>query len=273
MGKRAAASSSSTAHLINLEEALASHEVPAGKERASSFELVAHSGRFYIGRCFGDPVETLVDIATRLRKKLPQGSHDLEFDDDGYAAIADSSQRLSAVSFLEDLEFFPQLWRSAKGELVVQQKVGEKVDKWSLTKKMQQYMEVCCKFPYGPTHSMASFNVYLLNWPRPGRARLLWSVPSIYTAMGLTSYKGHASKWGYESSDAWEKYLQPWRRHCAHHFFHSRLAQPHHRSADPVEEYLDEPSLTTLGFIALLARWALAKKGRHGGLQKDLYLV
>lgn len=89
-----------------------------------------------------------------------------------------------------------QLWCRDDGELVVVEKdfqEGGVSKQWSLTIERQRCTETSAKIVLGPTKACTTLAVYVPKWPRVG-AHHFWSMASLYSSMGLQSFKRQWSK-------------------------------------------------------------------------------
>jgi hypothetical protein len=202
----------------------------------------------------------LVHLKTLERKPLPPGEWQLDFDDEGFAALTELGGE--RVLLVEDY-LHRTLCTSAVDELLILEGApGEQQKQWSLTAKLMSYEEIHVKVKAGPTMLEHGLPSYFLTWPRQG-CRFFWDAICLYTLLCMSSYKGVASKWFYESYKGWQSWLSTWGLGSDNVM---QSTQTQGQQIDPVTRFLPSSAVSSTALVALLARWGSASV-QHGGLR------
>ena len=235
------------------ELSVASDEQPTG----CMFKELPHEGRVILTTQKGRSL--LVHKTALSLQELPHKPHgwSLEFVDGyGVCANGDDDDILFLTEFLNRRVFEDQT-----GSLHVQQKsAGSKCTVWSLSDKMRAYST---RHVYVAAMDHAGrWPVYLLEWPRAG-GRVAWGVQRLYGFLGLKSYKGVASKWTCYQMPSWRHVLSDMFE-FPDAFMPSTCNLKKEEAQRTTTSFLPALSCTTPGFVALVARLAVAAPQQHG---------
>ena len=226
--------------------------------------LQGHEGRVALNEpCPGGTIY-VVDKTLLCRRALPPGKWTWTWVD-GFGAIEDKSSEDGEALLLE--EWMPkQFWLDDSGELWCCD-VALKNRDWIFTGRLQKRIAMTCRCACGELPTEVTSDILSLPWPRGGGCRYLWSLSSLYGALKLKQYKGRAGRWIDAGIVGWKEIVTTYRVD-GQHIFHGRLSEMANASdADPIEKYLDNPSVTTFGLLSLLCTWASANT-QKGGLRK-----
>ena len=230
--------------------------LPVQEEEA---EVLPHRGVVFLDKSAGSAL--LVHMKTLERRALPAGEWQLDFDDEGFAAVTqlDGEQEL----FAEDV-FQRTLCVSPSDKMLVLEGAdGQPKRHWSLSGKLMKHEEVEVKLRAGPTLAEHRFTAFLLTWPRQA-CRFFWDALIVYKLLLMKSYKGVASKWFYESYKGWHSWLSTW---CLSPDQVMQSAQASGQGLDPWLAFLPSCALSSTALVGLLARWAGAAV-QQGGLRE-----
>ena len=208
--------------------------------------------------------QVLTHTLTLGRRNLPPGAWVLDYDNDGFACCAkeDSDEVLFAEEYLRR-----QLWLKGDRELLVREPslgAGMPPNQWSLTEARQKHHATTVTLVVGGNRQPVVFEMTALPWPRC-HAHFFWGLASLYTSLGLTTFKGEWSKWAFNSAPRWDRYLQTVMlpEHCVHSSVDARAAS----LADcwgTCATLATSGGLSSHALVAMSLRWwaGPAKQGR-----------
>ncbi|CAK0874818.1 unnamed protein product [Prorocentrum cordatum] len=224
-------------------------------------------------RLFRNPqtnVPTVVHTMTLEQATFPEASWRIIVDEDGWGAVEDTDGVLEAVA-LED-RFNNVLLQHEDGSFHVQvMSEGKVAQQFSLSKKMEQFIDVTLRIPMGPMLLEAELKFALLSWPRSG-FRFFASAHELYDALNLQSFSKQRSKWSYASFGSWHRFVGELLGNADHHV----LPSAHASQSEDVNILRPQHGLplfegsyfSSAALLALLARWAGASPAK-GGLKGD----
>ena len=234
---------------------------PEAPRHDLALSLLPHRGCVFLDQTPEGQVVTHTLCLRRQTLPVEGGPYELEFDDDGFAAAVGTGED----DFLLMEEWLSrQAYRSDSGETYIVEQTTEigRSRPWSLSQMQRDFTSFSAKLQ--ASGAEYEFTLFKLAWPRCG-SRMLWSCHEFYKHIGLQSYKGQASKWVYESLEAWTGLLREaglkdtFVRGCANLSPAEALASTEH--------FLPTTGMTSAAVLVLLCRWCAASVMK-GGLRQ-----
>ena len=106
------------------------------------------------------------------------------------------------------------------------------------------------------TEAKIEMSCYAMKWKRCTGLFIYWGMLKFYTEMGLTSYKGHASKWAYNKEPDWQKLLKDWFRRGEHVLLSRHLLRATKSMEVPFRlRCLPQVGVDTPKFVGMVHNW------------------
>ena len=229
--------------------------------------LLPHEGRLVVELVRGKPF--VLDRQLCYRQPLPEGAQgdwELVFDPLGFGAAVSEADDAEPICMKDWLK--KQLYADTDDDLWIADSTGDRVQRWCSTERLERHKPIRMAFCIDPVRADKRLDGYELSWPQDGKTRYLWSANHLYTVLGLTTYSGSPSKFVYSQGGQWHKQMQ--ESFGGRHFFWSAHATvPASLARDPVERYLQQPCLSTIGLLDRLLVWAFANPNKGGKRGKN----
>ena len=152
-----------------------------------------------------DGRDWLTDTFTLECRKAPgNGSADVEWDDDGYGCLYDASGKDENPMLIAKAMHF-QIVQDQHGEKYIQVAKGaNKGHIVSMRDARSGLREAHVTTTFGDIKKTSRMNVAIYNHARDG-TRTVWSLQSLYDALGLDQYRGESWRWVSNGRASWRK--------------------------------------------------------------------
>lgn len=149
----------------------------------------------------------LTRTLTLERQVLSPGSWSAMYNPEGYGClVAAAPQGDPAVLPMEEV-LDKRLFLKDDGEKVVlDRRPAAGQPQLSLDIMAQRFRHAALELLYGPMRVMTKLQAFVFTWPRQG-SKVLISLQSVYSTLGLVSFKSEWSKWAWTGSKRWGRFL------------------------------------------------------------------
>ena len=182
----------------------------APAQGAVSAELVPHAGHVHLDYVAAQDQYVVTHIISREQFSLPGGTAwELHYDEEGFGFLVplgmDAAEH--APLCLEDKLHY-QVYKTESGTHILHavrgSNLGSAVD---LSEFARKHVIVELTITCGASRSIKKLDGAYVKWHRHPGARFLWSLTSVYMALGLSQYSSQPWRWVHAGWPRWRKTL------------------------------------------------------------------
>jgi hypothetical protein len=226
-------------------------------------DMLSHDSRVFVD-LRDDGVWQMSDIVTLEQHDMPGvGPWELECNIESGRSVAFDSAEVENDIIVDEL-MDRNVFVSRAGVLSLVERRGDADNVQLLSVVQTRFKEATYTVRVGHTSATISMSCFVFARRKTCGVRVFFSLPDLYVALKLETYKKQSSKWIYNCASTWEERL---KMHLGvGHVIHSTACD---KLDLPFESRcLPAPALSAAGTMLCLATWA-SSLPRHGGLTGD----
>jgi hypothetical protein len=232
----------------------------------SGLTPVQHLGWIFLDESKG--ISYVTHMVTNERINLPKGEWELEYDDDGMAAVCgvrdNGTEEGEPAHFVVNELFTTQLLNGDHGFYLSSEDSTK-----SLSDLQGRFRDATATLTIAPTNAKTAVHAFVFRRARACKMRVFWGLHQFFTLLRMQGYASKPSNWVSHRLHTFERTVQEvYGIGHVVHSTHGNLGQKHAAQPWPTR-CLPALAISSCAMLLLLHRWAYADTAMNGLSEKQ----